>query len=62
MSAEREVSLSSGREVIPALEAAGFAVRPIEVGRDLGALIAALDEARPDVVFNALHGRFGEDG
>lgn len=62
ISAEREVSLTSGREVIPALEEAGFAVQPIEVGRDLGALIAALEEARPDVVFNALHGRFGEDG
>ncbi len=40
---------------------AGFDVRPIEVGPDLGAVIAALTPA-PDVVFNALHGRFGEDG
>jgi D-alanine-D-alanine ligase len=61
ISAEREVSLSSGRQVIAALETGGFAVRPIEVGRDLGAVIAALDPA-PDVVFNALHGRYGEDG
>jgi len=62
LSAEREVSLASGRQVIPALREAGFEVIPIEVTRDLGALIAALTAARPDVVFNALHGRFGEDG
>ena len=61
-SAEREVSLSSGRQVIAALREAGFTVTPIEVGDDLGALIAALTQPRPDVVFNALHGRFGEDG
>jgi D-alanine-D-alanine ligase len=36
-------------------------VWPVEVGADLGAVIAALNPA-PDVVFNALHGRFGEDG
>jgi D-alanine-D-alanine ligase len=62
ISVEREVSLSSGRQVILALQAAGFIVQPIEVTRDLGAVIAALNDPRPDVVFNALHGRFGEDG
>jgi len=36
-------------------------VIPVEVGNDLGAVLRALDP-RPDVVFNALHGRFGEDG
>jgi D-alanine-D-alanine ligase len=61
ISAERDVSLSSGRQVIAALRDAGFAVTPIEVGADLRAVLAALDPA-PDVVFNALHGRFGEDG
>ncbi len=61
ISAEREVSLSSGKEVLLALRAAGFEVTPIEVGADLGAVIAALDP-KPDAVFNALHGRFGEDG
>lgn len=61
ISAEREVSLSSGRQVIAALRVAGFDVQPILVGPDLGAVIAALDP-RPDAVFNALHGRFGEDG
>ncbi|MGH7102696.1 MAG: D-alanine--D-alanine ligase [Acetobacteraceae bacterium] len=61
ISAEREVSLSTGAEVIAALTEAGFAVTPITVGADLTALIAALTPP-PDVVFNALHGRFGEDG
>ena len=62
ISAEREVSLSSGRQVIAALREAGFEVTPIEVGEDLGAVIQALTHPRPDAVFNALHGRFGEDG
>jgi D-alanine-D-alanine ligase len=62
ISAEREVSLSSGLKVIDALREVGFDVTPIDVGEDLGAVIAALKDARPDAAFNALHGRFGEDG
>ena len=61
MSAEREVSLSTGRQVIAALREAGYEVTPIEVKDDLAAVLRALDP-RPDAVFNALHGRFGEDG
>ena len=61
MSAEREVSLTSGGKVITALREAGYDVTPIEVGDDLAAIIRALDP-KPDAVFNALHGRFGEDG
>ena len=61
ISAEREVSLSSGVQVIAALRGAGFDITPIEVGHDLAAVITALTP-RPDAVFNALHGRFGEDG
>ncbi len=61
ISAEREVSLSSGKQVIAALRGAGFDVTPVLVGPDLAAVLDALDPA-PDVVFNALHGRFGEDG
>ena len=61
ISAEREVSLSTGVQVIAALREAGFDVTPIDVGADLGAVIAALTPT-PDAVFNALHGRFGEDG
>lgn len=58
-SAEREVSLSSGRECVRALEAAGFAVTTIDAGQDI---VDQLKAAAPDVVFNALHGRWGEDG
>jgi D-alanine-D-alanine ligase len=61
ISAERDVSLSSGRKVIEALLQAGFDVVPIEVGENLAAVLQAL-QPRPDAVFNALHGRFGEDG
>ena len=61
ISAEREVSLSTGAQVITALQDTGFAVQPVEVGEDLAAVLAALSN-RPDAVFNALHGRFGEDG
>lgn len=61
MSAEREVSLVSGTQVVAALREAGYDVVPVEVGADLHAVIAAL-EPQPDAVFNALHGRFGEDG
>jgi D-alanine-D-alanine ligase len=61
ISAEREVSISSGQQVIIALRQAGFDVLPIDATDDLGAIIRALTP-KPDVVFNALHGRFGEDG
>jgi D-alanine-D-alanine ligase len=60
-SAEREVSLVSGAAVAKALGERGYRVTEIDVSRDLGALLAALTP-RPDVVFNALHGRGGEDG
>jgi len=65
MSAEREVSLASGKQVIAALRQAGFEVVPVLVGDDLQAVLHALAPTsgpRPDVVFNALHGRYGEDG
>ncbi len=60
-SAEREVSLVSGAAVAHALESAGYRVTLIDVERDMAALLAHLDPP-PDAVFNALHGRFGEDG
>jgi D-alanine-D-alanine ligase len=60
-SAEREVSLASGAACADALSDAGYDVSQIDVKRDLNALIDAL-KSEPDVVFNALHGRFGEDG
>ncbi|WP_207458292.1 D-alanine--D-alanine ligase [Azospirillum sp. SYSU D00513] len=61
-SAEREVSLVSGAGVARALEEEGYTVTAVDVQRDLTGLMRALSEPRPDVVFNALHGRGGEDG
>ncbi len=60
-SAEREVSLVSGAAVAKSLADAGMEVTPIDVQRDMGALMTRL-YPRPDAIFNALHGRFGEDG
>ena len=61
-SAEREVSLSSGAECAAALRRAGYDVTEIDAGGPGGALTDALRAARPDAAFNALHGRWGEDG
>jgi len=59
LSSEREVSLVSGRECADALERLGAKVSRIDAGRDLAQVLTA---NRPDVVFNALHGAWGEDG
>ena len=59
LSAEREVSLVSGRECASALRRTGYEVIEIDAGRDVA---RALSDAAPDAVFNALHGRWGEDG
>ncbi len=58
-SAEREVSLSSGRMCAAALREAGYEVVEVDAGPDLPDV---LRKHRFDVVFNALHGRWGEDG
>jgi D-alanine-D-alanine ligase len=58
-SAEREVSLHSGAAVADALEGEGYRVSRIDVDRTIA---ARLVELAPDACFNALHGRFGEDG
>ncbi|MBT3359390.1 MAG: D-alanine--D-alanine ligase [Rhodospirillales bacterium] len=60
-SAEREVSLVSGASCANALREAGYQVTAIDVQRDAGALLTRLFP-KPHAVFNALHGRFGEDG
>ncbi|TNE40844.1 MAG: D-alanine--D-alanine ligase [Alphaproteobacteria bacterium] len=58
-SAEREVSMDSGLACSEALKACGYEVSPVDVGRDIAETLARI---RPDVCFNALHGRYGEDG
>ena len=60
-SAEREVSLVSGAAVSKALAEGDYRVTSIDIQRDMGALMTRL-YPRPDVIFNALHGRYGEDG
>lgn len=59
LSAERDVSLTSGKAVEIALRELGYDVTAIDAGADL---VERLKAVKPDRVFNALHGRFGEDG
>ena len=59
LSSEREVSLVSGAACADALERSGAKVTRVDAGRDLAQVLTAL---KPDVVFNALHGEWGEDG
>ena len=59
LSGEREVSLSSAVGIIKALEGLGYKVTAIDMGRDVAEVLARV---KPDIVFNALHGTYGEDG
>ncbi|MCA8890583.1 MAG: D-alanine--D-alanine ligase [Hyphomonas sp.] len=58
-SSEREVSISSGTQMLKAAQAAGYDAVGIDAGRDLAAQLA---KVKPDVVLNGLHGPWGEDG
>ena len=59
LSSEREVSLRTGKAIEGALRRKGYAPMPIDVKEDIAAVLL---REKPDVVFNALHGKFGEDG
>jgi D-alanine-D-alanine ligase len=59
LSAEREVSLTSGAACLAALERLGADVTPIDAGRDLAQVLSRLS---PDICYNSLHGEWGEDG
>ena len=59
ISNERPVSISSGTECARALRNGGYQVTEVDVGYDIAEV---LRELKPDVAFNALHGRYGEDG
>lgn len=61
-SSEREVSLTTGAGVEKALTELGHSVHPIDVCRDLYKLMTDIRDAKPDIIFNALHGLGGEDG
>jgi D-alanine-D-alanine ligase len=58
-SAEREISLRSGKACAGALTRRGYTVTPVDVGRDIATVLAGL---KPDIALNLLHGRPGEDG
>ncbi len=58
-SAERQVSIVSGRECAAALRRVGYKVSEVDAGKDLPDELVKLS---PDIIFNALHGRYGEDG
>jgi D-alanine-D-alanine ligase len=56
---EREVSISSGNAVVKSLQELGYKVSKIDFDRNI---VFKLEEIKPDIVFNALHGQYGEDG
>jgi D-alanine-D-alanine ligase len=59
ISTEKEVSISSGMPVLEALKNLEYEVTAIDMGRDIASILAQI---KPDIVFNALHGSYGEDG
>ena len=61
-SAERQVSLDKGKAVEATLREIGYDLSVIDVSDNLPKLIIQLEEIKPDVVFNNLHGKGGEDG
>ena len=58
---EREISLLSGHQVAEALKQSGYEVVLYDL-KDVADFVTTLTQVRPDVVFNALHGKYGEDG
>ena len=58
---ERDISLLSGHQVAEALTQSGYEVIPYDL-KDVTDFVENLKQVRPDVVFNALHGKYGEDG
>ncbi|MBR5130614.1 MAG: D-alanine--D-alanine ligase [Alphaproteobacteria bacterium] len=62
ISSEREISLRSGQGVLQALNEAGYSAFPIDLTHNLDEFVHILMREKPDVVFNALHGKYGEDG
>lgn len=62
LSGEKDVSLQTGKGVFSALLKKGYDAHLVKVTDDISGLVQTLKQLKPDVVFNALHGRFGEDG
>ena len=62
LSSERTISLLSGASILTALKAKGYDAFLIDLKDDIFAFVKELKKTKPDVIFNALHGRWGEDG
>lgn len=62
LSSEREISLLSGQGVLGALKNKGYDAHLVDLTADIPAFIHTLTTLKPDVIFNALHGKYGEDG
>ena len=62
LSGERDVSLESGKGIAKALKSTGYTVKAIDLTSDIVTFIKTIQAFKPDVIFNALHGCFGEDG
>lgn len=62
ISSEREISLQTGQGVLSALNQAGYAAFPVDLTHNLMEFVSIMNREKPAVVFNALHGKYGEDG
>ena len=62
LSSERDISLMSGQMVATALKTAGYTVVSHDLTADTDLFLKTVKQEKPDVIFNALHGRYGEDG
>ena len=62
ISSEREISCASGQGVLSALNQAGYSAFPVDLTHNMDEFISIMTREKPEVVFNALHGKYGEDG
>ncbi len=62
ISSEREISLQTGQGVLSALNQAGYHAFPVDLTHNTDEFVSIMNREKPEVVFNALHGKYGEDG
>lgn len=62
ISSEREISLQTGQGVLSALNQAGYHAFPVDLTHNMDEFVSIMNREKPEVVFNALHGKYGEDG
>ena len=61
-SSEREISLKTGKQVVSSFQKKKYNVKRFIIGKNLKKFLSDIIEFSPNIVFNALHGKFGEDG